>query len=428
MRLESFAKKCKNYPMRKKMKSVFTLLIVIFVVVVSISVLSLFFSNSLASKIVAALVMIAAGAVGIVFTVALGTTLSLELVKPIRELENAANELSEGRYEFDITYVSEDELGQLSDSFRSTRELMKNVITDLNYIIGEFSHGNFAVHSKNKEAYVGGFQSIMDELANMVQSVSDTLRAVNESSQQVSCGAAQMADSSQGIARGATDQAAAVEELLATVTEVTNQATENTRATERVNGMTKEVGRDAEASRQMMKELLEAMRRISETSQELERVIAEIEGIAAQTNLLSLNASIEAARAGEAGRGFAVVAEQIRKLAEDSSHSAETSRNLLANSLREVETGNAGTVSMAEALQRVVGALDSIVDEVDHIRNASEQQMVSVKEIEKGIEQINDVIQTNSAASEENSATSQQLSAEAQNLDALINHFKLRGA
>ena len=122
------------------------------------------------------------------------------------------------------------------------------------------------------------------------------------------------------------------------------------------------------------------------------------------------------------------MAEQIRKLAEDSAHSAETSRKLLENSLKEVENGNATTAETAEVLGRVINELDGIIAEVANIREASDRQAVSVEEIEKGVEQISEVIQTNSAASEETSATSEELSAEAQNLDAAIKQFILRDA
>ena len=89
-----------------------------------------------------------------------------------------------------------------------------------------------------------------------------------------------------------------------------------------------------------MKELIESMKHISDTTNDIQTVIEKIESIASQTNLLSLNASIEAARAGEAGRGFAVVAEQIKELAEESASSAEETRVMLTNSLNQVEIGS----------------------------------------------------------------------------------------
>ena len=95
------------------------------------------------------------------------------------------------------------------------------------------------------------------------------------------------------------------------------------------------------------------MTRINETSKNIENIISEIEDIASQTNLLSLNAAIEAARAGEAGRGFAVVADQIRKLADDSAQSAVHTRELIETSLQEIEHGNQITDKTAEALQNV---------------------------------------------------------------------------
>ena len=86
--------------------------------------------------------------------------------------------------------------------------------------------------------------------------------------------------------------------------------------------------------------MVDAMTRINETSKNIENIISEIEDIASQTNLLSLNASIEAARAGEAGRGFAVVADQIRQLAEQSTKSAVDTRELIEGSLEEIAEGN----------------------------------------------------------------------------------------
>lgn len=426
MNIKKMIEKVRNYPVEQKLRKVIRIIVGFYIATVICAIAALFSSPTLVAKLIATGLLLLVSAIGITMAQALEKGVAREIVKPIKELEQVADQFSQGNFQVEITYHSEDELGQLAHRFRKTSHILSELVEDLNYLIGEMAKGNFDVHSQKKEVYVGDFQSILQQLISMVQSVSDTLRDVSESANQVSCGSTQMAESAQSLAQGATDQAAAVEELLATVTEVTDQVEENTKATDRAHDKAKVVGAEALTSQKKMGELTQAMQRISETSEELKGVIAEIEGIAEQTNLLSLNASIEAARAGEAGRGFAVVAEQIRKLAEDSAHSADTSKKLLENSLREVENGNATTAQTADALSRVIEELDAIIAEVANIREASDRQAVSVEEIEKGVEQINEVIQTNSAASEETSATSEELSAEAQNLEASIKQFRLR--
>lgn len=428
MGIKKFLQRLRNYNIKTKLNRIFRVIIIVFLLSTIMGVAGLFVVDSMLSRIISVAILIILSSFGIVLTVVLGKALSAELVMPIKELENAAIQLAAGKFDFELSYEAKDELGVVSEKFRVTRQTLNNVVSDINYIIGEFAVGNFDVHSKQKESYVGDFHLIMEQLVKTVRQISDTLRSVNEASEQVANGAVQLADSSQDIAQGASEQAAAVEALLATVTEVTEQVTENTRTTDRVHGRAKQVGGEAEVSRKKMEELTRAMQRISETSKEIENVILEIDGIAEQTNLLSLNASIEAARAGEAGKGFAVVAEQIRKLAEDSSASAEASKKLLENSLREVDGGNRITSETAESLNTVINELKTIIKDVDGIRIASDRQAASVKEIEKGVDQINEVIQTNSAASEEASATSEELSAEAQTLDELVGRFKLRPA
>ncbi len=182
----------------------------------------------------------------------------------------------------------------------------------------------------------------------------------------------------------------------------------------------------ADNSREEMDTLMTAMERINEASTRIGDIISEIESIASQTNLLSLNASIEAARAGESGRGFAVVAAQIRELADQSAKAAVDTRKLIEGSIKEVEQGN-------QAAERASGAIESVVDGIKQIANFSkslkimvEDQAEAMRQAEMGVNKISEVIQSNAATAEEASATSQELSAQSVILDELIGQFVLQ--
>ena len=168
------------------------------------------------------------------------------------------------------------------------------------------------------------------------------------------------------------------------------------------------------------------MQRISESSMKIENIISELEDIASQTNLLSLNASIEAARAGEAGKGFAVVADQIRKLAEQSAASAVSTRELIEGSIHDVEDGNKAVALVSETLDEVIKGINAIADTSKSLSESSQSQATAMEQAEQGVNQISEVVQSNSAMAQETSATSEELSAQAETLDNLVRQFTLR--
>ena len=345
------------------------------------------------------------------------------LSEPISHVHNASLQLAEGNLDIDIEKMYPDEIGEMTESFKSATDMIKLYINELNRGLGEISNGNFDISTDVE--FKGHFTALSDALSHIITSLSDTLRHINESAESVSLGASQMAESAQTLAEGATDQAASVEELTATIQNITDAVVNTSDKASKSYADAKEFEAEAGRSNEDIQELTRAMQRINDTSKEIAKIIAEIEDIASQTNLLSLNASIEAARAGEAGKGFAVVADQIGKLAADSATAAVNTRQLIENSIHEIEIGNEITEKTTTAIAGVIDGIKMLAQSTREISDLAETQADSMKQLEEGVEQIAGVIQNNSAAAQETSATSEELSAQASTLDELVNQFKL---
>ncbi len=384
------------------------------------------FSFTMVLGIAVVIIVVLSGVMTIVISLRYSKTITSLIVAPIEEIQNAARMLKDGQLDIEIEYDSQDELGALAGDFREACVRMKAVIQDVGYLLSEMAEGNFNVKSSAQDCYVGDFKLLIASTKKLNRDLDKTLRHINDASSQISMGAEQLSFSAQELADGSTDQAGAVQELTATIENVANIASESADNAQIAATNAMSAAEEAKKSRQEMDELVEAMERITLTSKEIEKIIATIEEIASQTELLSLNASIEAARAGEAGRGFAVVAQQIGKLATDSADSAILTKTLIEKSLEEINKGNELAQNTMKAISGVLVSMDELATMAVGSAEASKTQATMLGEIELGIEQISVVVENNSASAQETSAVSQELSAQAESFKSMVEEFQLR--
>lgn len=357
----------------------------------------------------------------------IGAKIADQIEKPVADLAERLKKFAQGDLDSPFPEQNnEDEVAFMNDVAKEMAANLNLIISDLSRLMSLMADGNFAISTEIEDKYVGKFVELLESIRNMNRKMDSTLRHVEESAEQVTAGSENLAQSAQDLAEGATEQAGAVEQLQATMSTITEQVADTVNNLNDTSKKAESYAKSADSSKTDMRELMEAMQRISETSKKIENIISDIESIASQTNLLSLNAAIEAARAGEAGKGFAVVAEQIRMLADESAKSAVDTRTLIEGALNEIEEGNQVAQKAADSMETVVQGINDISDTSKMLSENSNQQIAALREAEKGIEQISEVVQSNSAASEECSATSEELSAQAEAMNEMTAQFVLR--
>ncbi|MEG7530643.1 MAG: methyl-accepting chemotaxis protein [Hungatella sp.] len=368
------------------------------------------------------MILIIVVATGIAVALALFVSRSISL--PVKACSQRLEQLADGDLHSAVPKSnSQDEVGIMLHSLEDTTNFMNAIISDLGRGLGEMSKGNLTV-APNVE-YKGDFAVLKDSMSLILTSLNSTLGQINQASEQVSAGSDQVSAGAQALSQGATEQASSVEELAATITEISSQIQDNAMSSARASKEAEQAGFEMVASNKKMQALIDAMSEISNSSQQISRVIKTIEDIAFQTNILALNAAVEAARAGTAGKGFAVVADEVRNLASKSAEAAKSTTELIEGSISAVENGTTLANDTAKSFDVVVGNATTVSEIVAEISKASTEQAQSIAQVTQGIDQISSVVQTNSATAEESAAASEELSGQASMLKQLVGKFKL---
>ena len=362
----------------------------------------------------------------IVSAALLGIYISNSIRKPVKEIEDAAQQLANGQLDgVCVSYTSRDELGKMSDSIRDLISYQKTIIEDISDILGDMSEGNFKVQSNVNEYYMGHYDRILVSMWGLRDKLSDTLWRISQSARQVANGSEQVSSGAQILAIGAEEQADSIEKLAIAVNEISEQVRVTKENADKARNQTDRAGAQVSESNQQMQEMISAMNIISERSDEIYKIVKTIQDIAFETNLLALNASVEAARVGELGTGFAVIAREIRSLADKTAMASKNTTALIKESVAAVKNGEKVAHTAADSLLQVIECTKQVIFMVDRIASATENQHKSISNITAEVRQVSDVMQNNASISEELAAASEELSTQTQMLDHMIGQFQL---
>ena len=347
-------------------------------------------------------------------------------LKPLEGMARVGKKVSKGDFSESISYLKDDEIGQIGQGFKQVTENIREITSDLEEKLEELSKGNFRVDLEDEEKYQGEYRPLIDSLRNIRSQLNGTILEIQKSASEVSSTSEQVSNGAQSLSQGATEQASSVEELSASMSEIADSIKVTTKKAEDAKGLSERVGEAVTVSTGKMEEMTRAMAEITEKSTEIEKIIKTIDDIAFQTNILSLNAAIEAARAGEAGKGFAVVADEVGNLAQKSAKAAQNTGLLIEETKDAVERGAKISRETGESLSTVVERAGKINTMIFEITKETERESEGMSQLTVGMEQISAVVQTNSATAEESAAASEELSGQAAILDDLVSKFQLQ--
>lgn len=352
------------------------------------------------------------------------TFMGNRLAKPIIKSTARMELLSEGDLRSEVPNIKTlDETYILQKSIAATVDILNKMIGEISDILDAMADGDFTVKVQND--FKGDLLPLKDSLNKILHELRRLLREIGSTSNQVLFGAQNVAQLSESLASTVTEQTAIMENIRENVGEISDSADINARSAEEAANVTAKAMVSVEEGNRYMNELIDAMVKMEESSQAIEKINKTVSDIAFQTNILALNASVEAARAGTAGKGFAVVAEEVKSLAEKSAVASQDASELIQDTVNAIENSMEVARKTSESMREVVEQTKQVDGHVDKIANMSQEQLNKLDQIKKSINEIADALTSTAASSQESAATAQELNSQATSLEQMIQKFRV---
>ena len=323
-------------------------------------------------------ILLAIGALAIVFGVAAGFWLTRSITRPLARAVDLAEQVASGDLTAHIQVTSKDEVGKL----------------------------------------LAALKAMTESLQTTVSQVRDSTETIVTASQEIAAGNLDLSSRTE-------QQASALEETASSMEELTSTVRQNADNARQANALAQSASGVASRGGEVVSQVVDTMASINESSKKIADIIGVIDSIAFQTNILALNAAVEAARAGEQGRGFAVVASEVRNLAQRSAGAAKEIRALITDSVSKVESGGHLVAQAGATMQEIVQGITRVTDIMSEIASASVEQSQGIEQVNAAITQMDDATQQNAALVEEAAAAASSLETQAASLAELVSTFKV---
>ncbi len=300
------------------------------------------------------------------------------------------------------------------------------VMTELKSALTELSDGNLRVRIET--AFPGDYEALRTDFNRAVSELDGAIARILASADTILGEADNVSGAADDLSRRTERQAATLEETAAAISELTASVASAASGAKQANDVVDDARDNAATSGDVVRQAVDAMGEIANSSEQISRIIGVIDEIAFQTNLLALNAGVEAARAGDAGRGFAVVASEVRALAQRSSEAAREITDLISTSSEHVKKGVSLVGKAGHALTEIVASVGGIAEHVSGIAASAREQSTGLDEINTAMNQLDQVTQKNVAMFEETMASSKLMTTEATSLVSITHRFQCSGS
>ena len=361
----------------------------------------------------------------LVISMLLVLRLASSISNPVKSVTGRMVALSNGDLHTEVTPVySGDELEVMTQTLDATLESVNRYISDIQQVLTRVADGD--LRTEPQVDYKGDFALIRSSLCTITGFMNETLLGFRGAAARLAEMAAQMNGQSAQLHQASLEQNRSTEELVHEVTHVKERLMDVTESSGQTRVQTEEITQQVRGANEHMEALSSAMDDISANAQRITKIAKDIEDIAFQTNILSLNASVEAARAGAAGKGFAVVAGEVKQLAAQSAKAAQSATEMIRNTQSIIQTGVALTADTADSLHAISVVSSQISVISDQLTEAVQGQETALAVMEERIDAISAIANRNLQNAEETEQSSGLLEREAEALKSQVQKFILK--